>query len=276
MAQTVQGYYYLHTPKPKTGRKLKTSELVGIEVELENVLSYKGLQYWKAVEDHSLKLNGREFTLLTYHNRAKTYLNYLFNVVKTAEISSRCSIHVHINALDMSLENIRVFLLNYLIFEKVLYNYSGKRWANIFCVPLYEWLSSDSFTSLKSFEAINHTWDKYSGLNLLSLSQHGTIEFRQMTGNKNPVYIQNWINMLVNLKKYSMDKTYEETVETILSLNSTSAYWYLVDAIFGKEAVALQYPTFKDDMETCISNAKLLITPWHEIKTLTLDETGEN
>lgn len=274
MVQTVQNYVGLNTPKPRSGRKSKHSELVGIEVELENVatLSKHVVFPWKTVEDHSLKLSGLEFTLLTYHNNAKTNLVELFRITKTAQASSRCSIHVHLNALDMTLENIKVFLIYYLIFEKAFYNYSGKRWNNIFCVPLHEWLTAYHFNELTNLSALTSIWEKYAGLNLLSLKQHGTIEFRQMTGNTNPVYIQNWINLIVSLKKYAVTKTYEETMATLLTLNSTSAYWYIIDQIFGNAAITLQYPNFKEDIESCISNVKLLSTPIDKLVVLNLGE----
>lgn len=278
MEQTVHSYYGLSTPKPKTGRKSVSSELVGIEVELEKVklnVIHSSPKHWKTVEDHSLKDNGLEFTLLTYHNKALPHLVELFKTQSTADPSTRCSIHVHVNALDLTLDQIKSWLIYYMIFERALYNYSGKRWGNIFCVPLREWFSTFSAGKLDHFHYIAEGWEKYSGLNLLSLSQHGTVEFRQMTGNTNPKYIQNWIEMLVALKKYAKNKTSEEALKEIYELNSTSAYWHLIDAIFGQYAIGLQYANFKKDIEDCIAHAKLAFLDTDELVPLQVVSTTD-
>ena len=143
--------------------ELKSLPEFDIEVELEKIKMYPKslLKPWEVVEDHSLKYNGLEYTLLTYNNNAHKYLKQLFEIQSDVYISNRCSIHVHLNALDMTLNNIKTFLVYYLIFEKALYNYSGKRWTNIFCVPLHEWLNAYKFgQTLKSIGNIESNWEK--------------------------------------------------------------------------------------------------------------------
>jgi hypothetical protein len=243
-------------PRPRSGRKLKGSELVGIEVELEGLSCPPNIGKWVKHSDDSLKVDGIEYTLLTWHEHAKDNLWLLFGNLRPS-ISTRCSVHVHINALDMTVENIKTFLLYYMIFEKALYNYSGKRWKNIFCVPLNTWYFN--LRHLNSFGLANE-WSKYAGLNLETLMRHGTIEFRQMTGNTNAIYINTWVNMIVNLKKFVMNTTYDEAVTSVLAMNSTSAYWDLVSDIFKTDASALMYNNFQKDMESCITHTKLNIT----------------
>lgn len=256
MEQTLQHYLGKSTPRPRSGRKLKYSELVGIEVELEGVPYPPQIGRWVKHNDDSLKYEGIEYTILTWHEHAKNNLQLLLSNLRPS-ISSRCSVHVHINALDMTIDNIRTFLAYYMIFEKALYNYSGKRWKNIFCVPLNTWYFGLQW--MTSFGQAKD-WSKYSGLNLETLFRHGTIEFRQMTGNTNPLYISTWVNMIVNLKKYIMTTTYEEAVANIRTMNSSSAYWQLVSDIFKADAAALMYDNFQKDMESCITHTKLNIT----------------
>ena len=211
---------------------------------------------WVKHNDDSLKLQGIEYTLLTWHDHAQENLQVLFNNLRPT-ISTRCSVHVHINALDMTIENVKTFLLYYMIFEKALYNYSGKRWKNIFCVPLNTWYFN--LRHISHFSKVGD-WSKYAGLNLGALYQHGTLEFRQMTGNTNPLYITTWVNMIVSLKKFVMETTYEQAVSDILTMNSTSAYWDLVSNVFKTNAAALMYNNFQSDIESCITHAKLNIT----------------
>ena len=137
MEKTISDYFGLKLPKQFAGKKTPQSELIGIEVELEDVNHYTDIKPWKTVEDHSLKNKGLEFTLLTWHNNALTNLETLFEKV-THDISSRCSIHVHINVQDLTQEELKVMMLYYMIFERALYKYSGNRWSNIFCVPMRE------------------------------------------------------------------------------------------------------------------------------------------
>lgn len=258
MATTVQNFYGLKTPRPKGGKKKTNSELIGIEIELEHVKIHGHTAPWITKEDHSLKKNGLEFTLLTYHNYAEESIAKLLTNIKS-KATSRCGIHVHINALDMTLNEIKVMLMYYMVFERALYAYSGKRWKNIFCVPMREWCVSLDYDNLL---VMGHLWQKYSGLNLLTLKQFGTIEFRQMIGTTNPSYIQGWIEMIVALKKASRGKNPLEVAEEIGMMNSTSGYWHLMKTIFGNLAYALQYPTLKDDLEDCIAHTKLCyLTP---------------
>jgi hypothetical protein len=256
MAQTLQNYLSKATPRPRSGRKLKHSELVGIEVELEGIPKAPEIPKWIKHDDDSLKIHGIEYTLLVWHEHALENLKMLFNNLRPS-ISARCSVHVHINALDMTMDNIKTFLLYYMVFEKALYNYSGKRWKNIFCVPLNAWYFD--LQQLNSFGGTK-AWSKYAGLNLGAMHQHGTLEFRQMTGNTNPIYITTWVNMIVALKKFVMTTTYEQAVSDILMMNSTSAYWDLVSKIFKTNAVALMYDNFQKDLESCVTHAKLNIT----------------
>lgn len=213
------------------------------------------MEKWITHTDDSLKVEGIEYTLLTYNEYAKQHLQNLFKETRPS-ISKRCSIHVHVNALDMNLDQIKTFILYYMVFEKALYNYSGKRWKNIFCVPLNSW-----FFNLKHINGFSYfeNWSKYSGLNLETLFRHGTIEFRQMTGNTNTIYIGTWVNMIVNLKKFVMNTTYADAVTQVQSMNSTSSYWDLVSDIFKSDATALMYDKFQEDLESCTTHAKLNI-----------------
>lgn len=269
MAQTLSNYFDMNQPKPKLGRKTKDAELIGIEVELEGVSLPPAKFPWVQHEDGSLKNNGIEYTVLTYSNHALARLQSLFANLRP-NISPRCSVHVHINALDMSLDNIKTMMLYYMVFEKALYQYSGKRWSNIFCVPLNSWMFT--LTLVESIPNLT-TWSKYTGLNLGSVHTHGTIEFRQMTGNTNPLYINNWIQLIVALKKYAMSKTFAETRETIFDMNSSSSYWWLATEIFGPLNGSLMYANFQQDVESCVSHTKLCMT---DIKTLKHYLKGED
>jgi hypothetical protein len=111
---------------------------VGVEIELEKVnLNSDVGGTWKMIEDNSLKDDGQEFvTIPIQFKYLEVELHRLFQGIKTCRASKRCSVHVHMNARDFTLEELKTFIALYMIFEKSFYNYSGNRWNNNFCVPL--------------------------------------------------------------------------------------------------------------------------------------------
>ena len=126
----------------------------GIEVEIEQVpsLDLVGVKtindnryhIWNNVEDGSLRNNGREFVSIPMLG---SDAEYCLNLLKTHleknprtmgyEFTSRTSVHVHVNAQDMTPAQVRTLLLAYIVVEPLLYKFcSGRRHKNIFCVPV--------------------------------------------------------------------------------------------------------------------------------------------
>lgn len=236
--------------------------VVGIEVELEKVILIRNPVGWKHEPDGSLKDNGREYTLPVWHNHAEDWLKELFSCFDQAESSPRCSVHIHANITDFTLDQIKALILLYTIFERPLYRFSGKRWNNIYCVPVQTWavgLELDLYT----FQDIRILFPKYSGINIFpDLGRQegvlGTIEFRQMTGTKNVMYIKTWIDIIANLVKYAQTQNYSELKERISSMRMTSQYWELFKEVFKEQTHALNYSDFDKDVEQGITFAKLM------------------
>lgn len=194
--------------------------VVGIEVELEKVLFIRHPNGWKQEADGSLKDNGIEYTLPVWHTHAEEWLNELFSCFDRAEGSPRCSVHIHANITDFTLEQVKALILLYTIFERPLYRFSGKRWNNIYCVPVQTWAVGINL-DIYSFNDIRHVFPKYSGINVFpDLNKRGgvlgTIEFRQMTSTKNVMYIKTWIDIIASLVKYAQTQDYTELKRTYL------------------------------------------------------------
>jgi hypothetical protein len=240
---------------------------VGLEIELENVV-LKSLpkSTWANIEDGSLKNNGREFvTIPIQFKYLEIELQRLFSGLSNYETTSRCSVHVHINARDFTLTELKSFIALYIIFEKSLYKYSGDRIHNNFCVPLiaYPILIKDFIKSLNIGE-IRHCWFKYFGFNLSPIyggesKPLGTIEFRHMKGTTNIPNIISWINLIVSLKVLAKKMPWSEIEEHIKTMNTTSGYYWLAEQVFGDFAPLITHqPTFKQDVEECISMTKTI------------------
>lgn len=238
---------------------------IGVEIELEKVdLRSKIVNTWAMVTDNSLKDNGQEFvTIPIQFKYLEVELQRLFDGVKTCKASSRCSVHVHINARDFTLKELKTFMALYMVFEKSLYNYSGNRWNNNFCVPL-TFYPDEVVNFLDGLDEgyIRENWHKYFGLNISPIfggesTKIGTIEFRHMVGTTDIPYILNWINLIVSLKITAKKMPYVELADHLKNMNTTSSYYWLAEQVFREyRSLITGQPTFKEDVEFCVTRTK--------------------
>jgi hypothetical protein len=247
---------------------------IGVEIELENISKTECRNIsgstWQNIEDGSLKVRGREFVTVPIKAKyIEVELDRLFSGLKEPVASSRCSVHIHINVREMTLQEIGKFMILYSIFERSLYRFTGDRWNSNFCVPLYaspyypKQLLTQLFMEGQSGKNMNFSWYKYFGFNICPIfgldgsNVQGTIEFRHLKGTTDTKYIINWINLIISLKIFS--KKYDvATLEGILlTMNSDSSYIELCHSIFGKYSnLLLNQPTFKEDVESCVTATK--------------------
>lgn len=241
-----------------------TKTLVGIEVEVENILTIDPnltLGFWKIDEDGSLRNNGREF--ISYpisSNYIQPALVHLFQCLnKDIDFSKRTSIHIHLNARTFDLENLASFLFTYLTMENILFKYADlNRRSNIFCVPLLETNLLDyPITDWKNrLFRINETWHKYTALNLLPITEIGTIEFRHMPGTSNLNKLFIWIALIQKLKLYSFKMNMKDVLKRITELNTNSQYHMFVQEVFGDYYHYLDTTNLKMDMERGVTMVK--------------------
>jgi len=272
---TVSNLYRYHGLSKYQGLGGKTpvradTTFVGVEVELEKVTIHSMPSgTWKMTEDGSLKIQGMEFvTIPIQFKYLEVELERLFAGI-SGEPSTRCSIHVHINARDFTITELKNFILLYLIFERGFYNFSGNRRDNNFCIPLsYYPYVVKHFLSQLDKGIFYPKWYKYYGFNLAPLfggdssDSIGTIEFRHMKGTKDVAYILNWINLIVSLKISAKKMKTSEILEYINSMNTTSGYYWLAETVFKDYSPLLtKQPTFKTDVEHCITMAKTILLP---------------
>jgi len=201
---------------------------MGVEIEIENAtgvrLTEESSAYWGIKDDPSLRNNGKEFVFLAPKSgRNFMHAIELFNdMVEAANIkpvlTTRCSMHIHINVSDMTAnEAINLFML-FLLFEPALYTVGNKdRYHNTFCVGfthqpnlLYsvgEVLYSDN---IHSFLKMVNGWFKYTGFNFAPISQQGSVEIRTHQGTLNADDIILWARLLNCITVYSKNKTTNE------------------------------------------------------------------
>lgn len=228
----------------------------GIEVEVENIKNRVLISndVWLVKGDNSLRNNGLEFISMPVKGRDLTRsLELLFRVLpEYAQFSPRTSIHVHVNVLDLDVEQAERFLILYLLFEKLLYRFVGRdRDHNVFCVPLQDTYRIRNMIEnfryrLSRGASVEGEEYRYAGLNLACLFKFGTFEFRQLGGTKRVDQIVAWVNMLQSLRNHSMVEDYRNV---IMELNTTSDYRAFLYLIFGDIASNFDLSFVDRDME---------------------------
>ncbi len=263
--------------------------LIGIEIEIENIrstlcgnLDY----YWAEDEDHSLRNYGREYKSIPMRAYQIPYsIEYLKQLLSISnpkyEFSNRCSVHVHLNVRDFTMEQLACFLILYCVFEKHFFHIAGtKRENNIFCVPLW---TTDYLPNLKKLVKPESykTWHKYLALNCGCIfgSEHnkdfGTIEFRHLYGTLDTKILYPWINSIIALREASSKYKLDELVEEIITANTTSQYLYWYDTIFQDLKISPALVT-KKDHEYGISNLKQNLFAFNNINAYNYINTQDN
>lgn len=209
------------------------SLLMGLELEIEYVPNWEEMTVsgMTSVEDGSLRNNGREFlTKPATYSVARNILERFFekNKLGPDNYSERTSVHVHANCQDLTKDQVAAVCLLYQVFEKLLYAFIGnERDKNIFCIPwdqtMITYSTLDSVLGAKGIQALK-TWQKYTGLNLLPLFSLGTVEFRHMAGTNDLEKISIWLNLIGSLFAYARKHPINDIKDTLINLNSTSAY----------------------------------------------------
>lgn len=189
---------------------------VGIEIEVENVGWAPSSQWntrslWTLTSEGSLR-DGIELVSVPVAGKnidraledADTFLN-----IYTPHISFRTSVHIHVNVLDLTCEELSRLMKLYLYYEPAFFRLH-KEWdrsENLFCIPTYA-----SFEIQEAYRRLDYDlrsgvvrnnylpW-KYSALNSNSIYEHGTLEFRHMGGTSDMKAISSWINILLQLKE---------------------------------------------------------------------------
>lgn len=206
--------------------------IAGVELEIEDTQGVSGglPSGWHSEEDGSLRNHGMEFispplpaeSLLSHFNHIHSKLtNYSGN---GNHFSDRTSIHVHVNCLDLTQEEVKSVLLWYALFEPVFFAMvAPTRSNNIHCVALDQTSLSEHYR--RTLPLYVQKWSKYTALNLLPLSTQGTIEFRHMEGHNNSERFKEWMLTLKALWEFGqavpMNKKAIESSDKLLAAFDT-------------------------------------------------------
>lgn len=188
--------------------------LLGIELEMEGTRVSpdiaERMRDWVGVRDGSLRGSSAEFVSRHPLSR-EAYpraLELLRDRLREARVvvtpSQRCSSHVHLNFANSTVAQAANFVFLWFLVEDFLVEHSGReRQGNNFCLRLRD--AEDYLAEIiEAFQNTNfrHIADgriRYAALNVASLVKYGTIEVRSFRGVADPVMVQPWIDLLLEL-----------------------------------------------------------------------------
>ena len=219
-----------------------------------------GAGYWNVKGDGSLRDGGVEFVTKKLFGKdlgmALDELNeYLEDIVDTeyAIPSDRCSVHIHLDVTDLNKNEYARLLLDYAIFENVLFHYCGAyRKENLYCLPFarsddFKRTLSHILTSVSKgldFRKYVNGFPKYSALNLKATSTYGSLEFRLHGGTYDMMRIKEWINIIMCLKKNCRGNT-AHNLHREISRYGVSNY---LEKVFGHYDRILDYDQCESDI----------------------------
>lgn len=274
------------------------STFVGIEIELENLAEYGGhwqhsIQesgLWKVVRDGSLRNAGLEFIMSAADGspvkggdiiRAlavfkRSMAKYMRNYPEPV-CSCRTSLHVHMDVRDLELHELKKLILLYAVFEDIFFAWADPtRRDNNYCRSMG--LNSDISERMAGILAIpdgdggahlaNHlaAGNKYDAMNLLSVRQRGSLEFRLMRGTYDIDVMLKWVNILLAMKLASRDANI--IIDSFPEDMSQRGIPNLVNLVFGEWGEELNAHATDIDILRGVRKAQdlLLVAPSEELE----------
>jgi hypothetical protein len=253
-----------------------SNSYVGLEIEMEAVSQSvtQGLRNWRQVSEQSV--DGWEIVLREPKCENQLYLaieelrTISGNIDEVRTFTERTSNHVHIDVRDMTYIQLMNFLTLAVMFEPVLYKYvAPHRSSNHFC-----WSFLDCQNLITRITKVNKVYlegnpdavreemtrqfstnaTKYSGINLSSIPNYGSLEFRMHEGTINTNAITRWINILLSIKSYAMDEG--RTPSNILETKQDVGIDSIFTAVLSQYRGILTYDGVAEDILKGIRSAQ--------------------
>lgn len=201
-----------------------TAFTAGMECEIEDICQIpdwvSSCGHWSITKDGSLRNNGREIiskplpkaVLMEQFAKLHGSIEYQTNDLDS-RFSKRTSTHVHVNCLDLEMEQVKSIVMWYALYESIFFKLIDPyRENNIHCVKLDQTALSQKYK--RSLEYLVGSWSKYTALNILPLGKYGTIEFRHLQGTDDTVLVKEWLNTLENLWIWGQGNTLHKDLLT--------------------------------------------------------------
>lgn len=250
-------------------------EFVGVEVECENVIRAPAIDGWEAKADGTLRGPSAEY--VTHGPLAgASLLNAIQRLCTEARArewatSVRTAIHIHLNfsSEDDDFDDVRCMLMAYLMFEPALFNFAGeyRRWVGFTYAfgdadgNFDEWRKLFTAQDAGELVAAARGCQRYAGLNVLALANHGTLEFRHLPTTFDDQRIVLWINMLLCLRKFA--RQLKLTGQDIVAMYKDRGHTQFVRDVFCRDDVFAEVAQYikEDDLRNACATIRGLQIP---------------
>lgn len=209
-------------------------ELIGIELELEGLRDSPDIPYWERKADNSLR-SGVEYVLdQPYAGPSLDFaLDAFYDERLVAENTQRTSTHIHINMTDTTVDAVRSMTMIMYMVEDALFSVvgEGRKWAG-YSMALSEMdpvrlrlsLSAADYIAAVAQLAPARNQERYYGFNTASLRRHGTVEFRYFPGGPTRAELENWLDLVVAVKRAAVDNPPDVLIDRINSPEDVVAF----------------------------------------------------
>lgn len=178
----------------------------GIEIEVEGIdhhdYDYEG---WQLHEEGSLRGGFEIVSRPLMIDDVRPALEKVKPILDNCVMSDRCSIHVHVNAGDLTTLGVTKLTSLFMCLERALIENYNMRGNNNYCVPFHHVNSplqfAENMASCRS--TINESYSKYMALNVLPLNRFGTVEFRGMGLLTDVDSIVEWVEVIHEIREMS-------------------------------------------------------------------------
>lgn len=235
---------------------------VGIEIECEGKhLKEMNTEVWHSEDDGSLRgvypdsraeyVLNKPIPLETVTSAMEELNHYLKN--SKIDFSFRTSVHVHVNVLDLTVDQLCSFIYTYLLLEEALFSYCGNiRKANRFCLRIQDaegilgWLNPVFKEGWEAIKKLREDAIRYAAINLASINKYGSVEFRGMRGTIDTNVINTWASALISIRNYACHH------ENVLSVHDeyvklgSSAF---LEHVLGKLSSNFMYKNYERDIQ---------------------------
>lgn len=167
---------------------------------------------WKVVHDGSVSGGGEAVSPILSgadgYEQVRKAARALSAAGATANRS--CGLHVHVNARDLTVDDIKNTVENYSVNESTIDSFmprSRRGNINSYCYSNASRLrdAAAAWNNARSHEGMQSVFhnERFMKVNLESLNRHGSIEFRQHSGTVQASKIIPWVQFCVNLVEQS-------------------------------------------------------------------------
>lgn len=258
-------------------RKAGVKGDLGIEIEIEGTnLPRLDNGNWRTEADGSLRGESAEYvfsspkSLLGTRKALLELGGQLEANGSQVEDSGRAGVHVHVNCQELTITQLYNFATLYLILEDLLVEWCGEdRVGNLFCLGAqhaeFTCLSLARAMDIKEWRQVFYTDElRYASMNLKSLGQYGSLEFRAMRSTGDMEAIYKWAKTLLQLRKFAEKAPNPQEFVYQMSFGGEEAF---VDHHLPLLAEEVKVKGWKDSLKAGMRRAQdiAFCTVWEDV-----------